>query len=334
MLKDDKYSLAQCMRVSSIFNSMTAPILYSTIIMGWDTETPYITDVESQLSHRITPDTATNLNFIKHVFLNWHFPLSKATMSMYKDGRVFHVESLNLFAIVLDRVGCSCTDWNTPTAGHECLVIRMHQPKKLVVDGAHPNCANYDVSVFEHLESIVYLMGTRTPFPMERRPGSPFPCSSARVTSIIQVFGPNGRRRFGTLPRSITRKPQRQVMKPIDGYISGFALGIEWLVMHHVHIKDFVVVNGCDIHHLALDLAKHSTDEEKGAKLEVMVFDTLSKQVKFRATHRPGHIEIKYNNRNINVKFIGLETYLNTYDWSGEFTAEEVSDWLGDQEEE
>jgi hypothetical protein len=274
MLKDDKYSLAQCMRVSSTFNSITAPILYSTMIMGWHTETPYDTDVESQISHRITPDTATNLDFIKHVFLNWHSPLSKATMSMYKNGRVFHVESLNLCAIVLDRVGnCSCTDWSTPTptAGHECLLIRMHQPKKLVIDGAHPNCANYGIAVFEQLQTIVYLLGTRTPFPMDRRPGSPFPCSSARVTRIIQVFGPDGRGRFGTLPRSITRKPQRQVMKPIDGYISGFALGIQWLMMHHVHIKEVVVVSGCNIHHLALDLAKHSTDKGKEQKFEVMV---------------------------------------------------------------
>lgn len=123
-------------------------------------------------------------------------------------------------------------------------------------------------------------------------------------------------------------------MKPIDGYISGFALGIQWLMMHHVHIKEVVVVSGCNIHHLALDLSKHSTDEEKEQKFEIMVFDTLSSQVKFEATRRPGQINIKYNNRDIYIKFIKLETYLNTYDWSGEFTAEEVSEWLEDQEEE
>jgi len=123
-------------------------------------------------------------------------------------------------------------------------------------------------------------------------------------------------------------------MRPIVGYISGFALGIEWLMMHHTHIKEFVVVNGCDIHHLALDLSKHSTDEDKEKKFELMVFDTLLKQVKFEATHRPGHIEIKYNNRDINIRFIELEAYLNTYDWSGEFTAEEVSEWLEYQDQE
>ena len=123
-------------------------------------------------------------------------------------------------------------------------------------------------------------------------------------------------------------------MRPIVGYISGFALGIEWLMMHHTHIKEFVVVNGCDIHHLALDLAKHSTDEDKEKKFELMVFNTLSKQVKFKVTQRPGHIDIEYNNRNINIKFIELDAYLDTYDWSGEFTEKEVSEWFEDQEEE
>jgi hypothetical protein len=65
-----------------------------------------------------------------------------------------------------------------------------------------------------------------------------------------------------------------------------------------------------------------------------MVFDTLSKSVNFEATQRPGLINIKYNRRDINIKFIELEAYFNKYDWSGEFTAEEVSEWFEDQEEE
>jgi hypothetical protein len=302
------------------------------------TETPYETIVQCPISHRISLDTVANLDLIKHVVFKWHRDLSDITMTMNKNNNILDVESLYMSATILDRsrtcVQCPYWSSSAPTARGLCLLVRMHRPQKLVIGGAHTNCADHDVAVFERLQTIVYIMGASSPGYEHPTSGSPFPCSTAGVQRIIQIFGPDSRETFSKTPRHITLTPQGQWVEPIAAYVSQYALGVQRLITHHDHIVEFVVVNGCEVHHLARDPPKHSVHQEKEAKFEALVFQALSKVVKFKVTQRPGHIDIKYNNRNINVKFIGLETYLNTYDWSGEFTAEEVSEWLENQEEE
>ena len=113
-------------------------------------------------------------------------------------------------------------------------------------------------------------------------------------------------------------------------YVTQFASGIAWLVIHHPQVKDFVVVNARQIHYKALDLPKSSSLSEREMKFETMIHDRLSKNPSAVIHHHPGLISIEYKTRNINIKFIPLRKYLETHDWSGEFTEGEAERWLND----
>jgi hypothetical protein len=113
-----------------------------------------------------------------------------------------------------------------------------------------------------------------------------------------------------------------------------FSIGVYWLLRSHAQLEDMIVVNGGYIHHQGLGLQNPKSRQEKEIKFEAMVYKTLSEQPGIKVECQQGEISAEYNDqtnkRTIKNKFISLRDYLQTYDWSGEFTEKEVKPWLED----
>jgi hypothetical protein len=74
-LRDDKPSLAKCMRVSSTFNTITAHILYTSVIVDAGRKNPYDTTRGSPVAARLSSDAAANVGMIKNVIVLSHPPI-------------------------------------------------------------------------------------------------------------------------------------------------------------------------------------------------------------------------------------------------------------------
>ena len=310
------------MRVSTAFNAIARPILYSTIIMEADKMNPYDTTKGGYqyVPHRTSPDMFENVESIKHVIVKYHhYPSEMKGLTM----RIFDIDSLRMPKTWLDcPPPCGrCSD-ELGLAIESCLLIRNYRPKKLIVDGARVECGDHHVADTGRLKTLVfriasdpshYSIGWEHISP----PRSPLPSSTAGVSRIVQIF--SGFRLYGVQERVPSKK-----------YVAQFASGVGWLMKHHPLVKEFVVVNGRQIHYNALDLPSSTSHSEREAKFETMIDDTLCKDASFKVHHHRDLISIEYKTRNVDIRFMSLREYLETHDWSGEFTEEEAEPWLND----
>ena len=88
MIKDDKHTLAQCMRVSPQFNFIVAPILYHTVKLDgsfgfFDHITPL-----KPIKRRITPPKTRNLGHIEMIDYELH---ARSTCRLEERKQTMHV---------------------------------------------------------------------------------------------------------------------------------------------------------------------------------------------------------------------------------------------------
>jgi len=107
-----------------------------------------------------------------------------------------------------------------------------------------------------------------------------------------------------------------------------FCDGLKWHIVHHTQLGEIVIANTQQIHPSALFLPSGTSARERNASVEATIQTMLKTFTGVKIKHRPGSISIEYGKRNIEIKFISLQEYLKTYNWSGEFTPDEVRPWL------
>jgi len=152
-----------------------------------------------------------------------------------------------------------------------------------------------------------------------------------RVVEIFWTESPT--EIYGYIPPG-TSGVMRPFGRHLKDYVKNFSIGLYSLLKHHLQLQEIVVVNGGHIHYAALDLPEDQTRKDKEEKLKAMVNKTLSEQAGVTLEYQPGRLSATYEHqavkRTIGIKYISLQEYLNTYDWSGEFTKTEVKAWLED----
>jgi len=160
-IRNDKVSLARCMRVSSTFNAIARPILYSTVIMETGKKNPYDTSkgVYRIVPGRSSPDMSKNLEHIKHVIVNHHHPPSKL---MGLTTKVYDIDCLRLRTRALSRnQPCGRCKDKLDLGNRSCL-FQMYRPKKLVVDGASIDCSQQPVVDSARLETLVFRIAVNS----------------------------------------------------------------------------------------------------------------------------------------------------------------------------
>ena len=113
-----------------------------------------------------------------------------------------------------------------------------------------------------------------------------------------------------------------------------YAIGITRVLKYHKQLEEILVVNGGQLHHLALNRSENLPRWLKETCVQGMTIEALEYYPQFKLRYRPGHIRVKIDGRVVKIKFIPLRDYLKKYDWSGEFTPDEVEPWLQDVSDE
>ena len=323
-LKDDKHSLAQCMRVSSTFNSISAPVLYQTIVLPPSNMRPYGTIRGRQLPDRLSSTKAANLELIKHVFVNQH----PSNMKGFANKK-YAVDTLRLpISILQDARECyQCVNLFNPKPTCQCIFTRMYRPRKLVVMDARMNSSIIDISGFENLRTLVFVIASLC------HPHTPQQTSAtnlARIERIVQIFWTSDPLTACGLQLADQEGQDEEFewFEPIDRYTSRFTIGLRISIQNYLHLMEIIVVNGGQLHSYVLDLKARSSRREREIKFQDKIFRSLAKLEIDKATHRPGHISFTYKDRVIEIKFISIWEYLENYDWSGEFTEDEIRPWL------
>ena len=213
------------MRVSTAFNAIARPILYSTIIMEADEMNPYDTTKGGYqyVPHRTSPDMFKNVESIKHVIVKYHhYPSEMKGLTT----EIFDIDSLRVPSWSLDRVQpCGrCSD-ELGLGIKSCLLIRNYRPKKLIVDRARVECGDHHLADFTQLETLVFRIAIN---PSNQSTGwwprSASPRSSAGVKKITQIFSDLGL--YGAQPRTRLQAWFHQGRAPTKNYVTDFASGI------------------------------------------------------------------------------------------------------------
>jgi hypothetical protein len=329
-LRDDKPSLVKCMRVSSTFNTFTAPILYSSVILNGGMKNPYDTTQGSPVAARLSSDAAANVDMIKHVIVLSHpsIRLVKGLMTT-----ITNVDSIRVTTTILyhsqDCYQCRGEMPHLHTGSFGCVFFRMIQPKKLVVSGSRAKTCLHDTSGYKALNTVVFIIASTPSIKTDTRFKHPSPPSTAGIKKIVLVlWTDNPSQVCGTVVDSDGTGRHFQAVQLLSFYIQDFVAGIKWHITHHTQLAEIVIVSTQQIHPLALSLPHGSSARERDVRVEAPILTMLKTFTGAKTKHRPDSISMEYEKQNIEIKFISLQDYLKTYDWSGEFTPDEVKPWL------
>jgi hypothetical protein len=315
------------MRVSRAFNSIAAPLLYRTVILPPGKMRPYGTVRGRRLTARLSATKAANLELIKHVFVNQH----PSNMKGFANKK-YAVDTLRLPISLLQyaRECCKCVNLFNPRPTCQCIFTRMYRPQKLVVMDARMNSSVIDISGFETLQTLVFVIASScSPHTPSQQISATILAGIERIVQIFWTSDPSTA--CGVqLANQEGQDEDFEWFEPIDRYTSRFASGLRISIRNYPQLKEIIVVNGGQLHPYVLDLKARSSRREREVKFEDKIFRSLTKLATDKATHRPGHISFTYKYRVIEIKFVSMWEYLEYYDWSGEFTEDEIRPWLDD----
>jgi len=190
-LRDDKPSLAKCMRVSNSFNTITAPIRYSSVIVDAGKKNPYDTTRGIPVAARLSSDAAANVGMINNVIVLSHPPTKVVAGLM---ASITKLESIRVEATVLDQSKpCFKCLRGLPhffTRGNACIFVRMIRPKKLIVSSTRVNTCLHDVSGYRTLDTVVFIIGHNTLFKTDTQPKDPYHRRLPELRRSFKFSGP------------------------------------------------------------------------------------------------------------------------------------------------
>jgi len=327
ILKDEKHSLAQCMRVSSAFNAISAPVLYQTIVLPHGKMRPYGTMKGRRLPARLSSTKAANLELIKHVFVDQH----PSNMKGFANKK-YAVDTLRLPISFLQyaRECYKCVNLFSARPTCQCIFTRMYRPQKLVVMDARMNSSVVNIPGFETIRTLVFVIASScSPHTSSQQTSA---TKLAGIERIVQIFWTSDPSTACGVQLADQEGQDEEIewFEPIDRYTSHFTSGLRISIRNYPQLKEIIVVNGGQLHTYVLDLKARSSRREREIEFEDKIFRSLTKLGTDKATHRPGHITFTYKDRVIEIKFVSIWEYLEDYDWSGEFTEDEIKPWLDD----
>jgi len=327
-LQDDKHSLAQCMRVSNTLNTLVAPLLYRTVTIRAGKTIPYHEPRGSSIPARLSLSPEDNIQALRHVIVHSHPDM---------EGLINETLAIDSLRVPISLLGESCECACLKKLGKkrdkqsQCKLLGLYRSKELVITGLGPGEIIIDVSRFDAIETIVHMISSTQP-PIIPPPVKVVPTGIKRIISIFWTRTPSDT--CGVIhPPSRSGRHARGTQR-IEMYMASYAFGIMRLLLHHTQLEEIIIVNGGQLHHLALNCQNELPRSTKEVIVQAMVITPLRINPQFSLRSRPGLTRVKLDGHVVRIKFIPLRDYLEKYDWSGEFTPDEVESWLQDVSEE
>lgn len=326
-LHADKHTLAQCMRVNTTFNTITAPVLYRTVVFVSGKLSPYASTIRPPFNRVTCPDQRGNIAYIKNIILHSRRPSWSELQSL---AGLSNVDSVRL---PLHYLGSKTTN------NQFLLECRAYRPGKLVLhcattSGIAPHLSQSSEPMawlFDGLHTLVYftmptfqahksLLALTTLTPVK---------NLERVIYVMWASTPFSFSGLVPLVDDPGKKAPRLDLPAICD-------AIPRLIAAQPAVIEIVVANGGGLHPSALRMSFASTRAQRSAALQkivsVIIFEQLVELDPLTSVlEQTARLRVRYNSRNIDVKFISIPDYLDNYDWSGELTADEVKPWLGNK---
>jgi hypothetical protein len=325
-LAEDKPSLAKCMRVSSTFNEITGPILYAKFVIDGSGTTPYDATKWLPVRARLSRSPLENIELIKNVIILSQTSTERMT-GLYK--RQHTVDTLRL--PISDLNGPYVPrhlDGISKSPQHRCVLVDRFNPKKLVVYNSRIHTEDNIVLGPEKLRAMVFLISPALSA-YTNASSYHYPLDRSKIKKIVHIVWPGN-----TLGECGPVAPAQNPDATTSGFMGYFSKGLRSSVVNYAQLEDLVVVNGGQLHHSKLAMGEGSSRQDRDAKFEKIILDAVVRLGKPKAKDQQGHFTLSYGARTINIVFVSLREYFKTYDWSGEFTAEEARPWLETSEEE
>jgi hypothetical protein len=257
-LHADKHTLAQCMRVNTTFNTITAPVLYRTVLFKSGQLTPYAFKVRQSSARWICPDQRANIGHIKNIIVIPRDPTCSEIQSLAKLSKV---DSIRLPLQYLD---------SQMIDDQFLLKYWTYRPEKLVIYCAvTPGGASHlsetlapVITGFDRLNTFVFLaMPTFQAAQSLWIPSTP--TTIQNLERVVYVMWANTPFSFcGMVPPDDPDKKAHRVELPT------FCSAIPNLVAQHTNISEIVVVNAGGIHPSAVGLSFSSTRIQRSAAVQ------------------------------------------------------------------
>ena len=326
-LAEDKPSLAKCMRVSSTFNEITGPILYTTIVLDGLGTTPYDTTKWLPVRARLSQGPLENTELIKNVILLPH------TSPEFVEGLIRRQSSVDTLRLPILDLNEPCVSEHTGTYGylqqsfeHRSLLVESFNPKKLIVFDSRVYTEYNKVSANRDLHTLFFLI---SPTSSVYTHGNSFQYSNhTGIKKIVHTIWP-----ANTLGACSPHPLYEYRYPAISGFMGYFSMGVRSSIKDYHQLEDITIVNGGQLHHSVTGMRECLSRRDRDAQFEKVVLDALVRLGKHQAKDQQGHYTFTYGVRIINIVFVSLREYFKTFDWSGEFTAEEARPWLESSDE-
>jgi len=317
----DKHTLAQCMRVSSTFNSIVAPLLYRSISIDGKTK-PFFASPRMSEAFKKTRKTQTksmNLEYVEEVVYTLHqkrgcTPTSRAktwdSLSM-RPRTLRIVNPPHEFGI--ENPACGCFDKITP--------LKMVLPKRIYF------WAFRSLDICTQMNTtVVAEFGNWVRDPSSKRGPPLIGC----VPWIWRVKEPN---------------PNRAafIFHSNPGQGNDFILMEFWYCLRNSYFEearyvgtpgDFLFVN------VECTAARGSDVADREGKSDTDVANDGVRKAYLLHLSRPAtrHPDVlrktEEQARQVTFKFVTMKTYLTEYDWRGELTEDQARPWLDLLEDE
>lgn len=328
-LAEDKPSLAKCMRVSSTFNEITGPILYTTIVLDGLGITPYYSTQWSPVQARLSQSPSNHIGLIKNIII---LPHTSPDLVKGLIRRRDSVDTLRLPILDLNgphvRRPLGVHSYLNPPPKYRCILVNSFNPKKLVVYDSRIHTEHNLVSANRSLHTLVFLISP-TSSAYRNKSGSCPVSNHSGIKKIVHLVWLGD-----MLGTCAPHSPLENRDATIGGFMGYFSLGVRSSITDYPYLKDIVLVNGGQLHHTIIGMQENLSRQNRDAKFEKIVLNALGRLGKHKAKEQSGHYTLTYGARNINIVFVSLRKCFKTYDWAGEFTAEEARPWLESREEE
>jgi hypothetical protein len=296
---DDKHSLAQCMRVSSTFNAIAAPLLYRSVKIDNTVKYFFAAPRQSEelVRTRRTADKAFNFGYVKELGYKTHNKKGCTPVSRVRkwDSLVWRVPMLLV------------SDAPSQDECRLCSCLQRISPRKVVYKG--DGLENYMNQFISHTgrETTVSIMAF-----------------------VSQIFNSHIRLLYEkpapSLKHSIFIFPARSwyAVEPAYRHWRSVRNHLFAAVLRSGTPNNIVLVN---IESLFAGRLESGEYKDMSAA-DSASLDTQNEYLKALSTGKLIGLrwyKSEEEARKVTFKFVSMETYLAEYDWEAEFTKEQVS---------
>jgi hypothetical protein len=304
-LSDDKHTLAQCMRVSSTFNALAAPLLYRSVIIKSDNKAYIPPPPMSTEVIRLSPDRASLQHHVREIHWAYH---GKTQCRLVPRERY----RVSLLSITSDLNETQWVDLN------QCYCIEEISPRKLVIKAPELNWHIIDDLVpFPEIDIVSILC--------DNPEGGAGRMGRTAISGLYDIIPTTARMVYVCWSDPRASPSSTSLMRYVVRNFIQFCGRLRMTAVSRPGPKDIVLVN---IESVVNDLLI-DTDRQNKSLAEAATCAYKREYLKLiELCRRLDEMPPVEGAEEVETKFISMKTYLAEYEWRDVLSEEQARPWL------